>query len=80
MKYLKNYPEEGITLKKGCFTDRNIGYYYIYLYTYLVSRLLCGVGSSLLYIDNAIVDSECCAGQDFPNAQPSTKSDCCSVK
>ena len=29
-------------------TDRNIGYLYIYLYTYLVSCLLCVVGSSLL--------------------------------
>ena len=37
-----------ITLKKVCFTDRNIVYYYVYLYTYLVSRLLCGVGSSSL--------------------------------
>ena len=39
-----------ITLKKVCWTDRNIGYHYIYLYAYLVSRLLCGVGSySLCY-------------------------------
>ena len=37
-----------ITLKNDCFTDRNIGYLYLYLYTYLVSRLLCGVGSSSL--------------------------------
>ena len=29
-------------------TDRNIGYLYLYLYTYLVSCLLCGVGSSSL--------------------------------
>ena len=35
-----------------CFTDRNIDYYYIYLYTNLVSRLLCGVGYSSLYIHN----------------------------
>ena len=34
--------------KEVCFTDRNIGYYYIYLNTYLASRLLCGVGSSSL--------------------------------
>ena len=37
-----------ITLKKVCLTDRNIGYLYLYLYTYLVSCLLCGVGSSSL--------------------------------
>ena len=37
-----------ITLKKVCLTDRNIGFLYLYLYTYLVSCLLCGVGSSSL--------------------------------
>ena len=40
--------DQVITLKKVCFTGRNIGYHYIYLYTYLVSSLLCGVGSSSL--------------------------------
>ena len=62
-----------ITLKKVCFTDRNIGYYYIYLYTYLVSRLLCGVGSSSIckkihhfqtFRSRCII---CIRGLTFPN-------------
>ena len=36
--------------KKVCLTDWNIGYNYIYLNTYLVSRWLCGDGSSSLCI------------------------------
>ena len=36
-----------------CLTDRNIGSYQIYLNTYLVSLLLCGVVSSSL--DNQIL-------------------------
>ena len=37
-----------ITLMKICITDRNSSFNLLYLYTYLASRLLCGVGSSSL--------------------------------
>ena len=36
------------TFFKVCLTDPNIGYLYLYFYTYLVCCLLCGVGSSSL--------------------------------
>ena len=40
--------------EEGPLTDRNIGYLYLYLYTFLVSCLLCGVGSSSLSFDSII--------------------------